>query len=445
MVAWRTPRQRREHTAAELGTTMQEDDSLLQSLAGELDEGLLELRDTDRQALMLRYFEERSHREIGTLLGTGEDAARKRIDKALEKLTAFFRRRGYAVPAVAVTVAALEKAAPAAPAGLAALVAQAAFQKAGIASVTTAGFYLAKFMATTKTQTALVCLIVAAAPMGYQWKTQHDLNREHQRLSARWAESQQTLAQSRNQRDALSRRTRELQDTIDRLRARLADVSKAPAKPAPDATLWSEASPYVQVPKSMIAKIKIPALDDRGLLSEDMARALGLEAKQVQRVNEALKNFSAKFRELELFHLHPTDEHPTSVSISPTQDQKSFVRDAIPEEYQRLATELQTTVGQAVGPDNLAYLMANANDGDHLEFDPSRAPLATKITFFRPEKEEPGGGPFFMAQEYRDQNGTWNSAHMGPVNPNDPSSAALLDTPAIRAVIDEWKKTAPAP
>ena len=50
---WRAElrRQRREHAAVELGTTMPQDDSLLQSLAGELDEGLLELRDTDRQAL----------------------------------------------------------------------------------------------------------------------------------------------------------------------------------------------------------------------------------------------------------------------------------------------------------------------------------------------------------------------------------------------------------
>lgn len=438
-------RQRREHTAAEMGTTMQKDDSLLQSLAGELDEGLLELRNTDRQALMLRYFEARSHREIGTLLGTGEDAARKRIDKALEKLTAFFRRRGYAVPAVAMTVAALEKAAPAAPAGLAALVSQAACQQAGIASVTTAGFYLAKFMAITKTQTALACLLVAAAPMGYQWRTQHDLDREHQRLRETRAASQQTLAESRNQRDALSRRARELQDSIDRLRARLADVPKPPVRPAPDTSLWSEASPYVQVPKAMLAKIKIPALDDQGLLSEDMARALGLETAQVQRVNEALQSFSAKYRELEASHLHPTEEHPTSVSISPTQDQKSFVRDAIPAEYQRLASALQTTVGQAVGPDNLAYLMTNATADEHPEFDPSRAPLATKITLFRPEKEEPGGGPYFMAQEYQYENGTWGSAHMGPLDPNNPSTAALLDTPVIRAVIDEWKKTAPAP
>src|SRR3569833_1923052 len=61
-------RQRREQTAHELGTLMKDDDSLLKALSAELDEGLRELRESDRQALMLRYFEGRSHREIGALL-----------------------------------------------------------------------------------------------------------------------------------------------------------------------------------------------------------------------------------------------------------------------------------------------------------------------------------------------------------------------------------------
>src|SRR5262245_2882749 len=53
-------RRRREQTAAELGTTMKDEDSLLKALTGELDEGLLKLRERDRQALLLRYFEGRS-------------------------------------------------------------------------------------------------------------------------------------------------------------------------------------------------------------------------------------------------------------------------------------------------------------------------------------------------------------------------------------------------
>src|SRR5262249_25073841 len=84
-------RQRREQAAIELGTTMKDEESLLKALAGELDEGLLGLREDERQALILRYFEGRTHREIGTLLGASQDAVRMRIDKALGRLTQFFR------------------------------------------------------------------------------------------------------------------------------------------------------------------------------------------------------------------------------------------------------------------------------------------------------------------------------------------------------------------
>src|SRR5438093_12854707 len=91
-------RRKREQTAVELGTTMKDEESLLKSMSGLLDEGLMHLREPDRQLLLLRYVEDLSHRQIGQVLGTGEDAVRKRIDKALEALTTFFRRRGFAVP-----------------------------------------------------------------------------------------------------------------------------------------------------------------------------------------------------------------------------------------------------------------------------------------------------------------------------------------------------------
>jgi hypothetical protein len=71
--------------------------------------------------------------------------------------------------------------------------------------------------------------------------------------------------------------------------------------------------------------------------------------------------------------------------------------------------------------------------------------LARKITFIRPEKEQPGGGPYYMAEEYQYSNGTWGSARMGPLDENNLYQSALLQSPAIKAVIVDWKKTAPAP
>ena len=121
-------RQKREQTAVGLGTDYEGRGFPAQSPGGRVGRGVAGVARADRQALMLRYFEGRSHREIGALLGAREDAVRKRINGALARLTRFFRRRGYAVPAVATTAAALGAAAKAAPAGLAVAAAHSALR-----------------------------------------------------------------------------------------------------------------------------------------------------------------------------------------------------------------------------------------------------------------------------------------------------------------------------
>jgi RNA polymerase sigma factor (sigma-70 family) len=63
-------------------------------LARELDKALLSLATIDRDALVLRFFENRGHREIGKLLGLSEDATRKRIGRALDRLGGILERKG---------------------------------------------------------------------------------------------------------------------------------------------------------------------------------------------------------------------------------------------------------------------------------------------------------------------------------------------------------------
>src|ERR1051325_5292014 len=128
-------RQRREQTAVELETTMKTEDSALKSLGGVLDEGLMELRETERQALLLRFFAEHSYKEVGAILGIGEDAARKRVDKALAQLSGFFQKRGYVVASATSAAAVLSAATLSAPAGLAAAAAKTALASASISAL----------------------------------------------------------------------------------------------------------------------------------------------------------------------------------------------------------------------------------------------------------------------------------------------------------------------
>src|SRR5436190_1520251 len=78
------------------------------------DAALDRLRPDDRDAIVLRYYEKRPLREVGRALGTSEEAARKRIDRALVKLRLHLQRRG-TVPALAILAALLRDESVAAP------------------------------------------------------------------------------------------------------------------------------------------------------------------------------------------------------------------------------------------------------------------------------------------------------------------------------------------
>ena len=57
-----------------------------------LDDAMHELKETDREAVLLRYFENRPFAEVGAKLGLNENAARMRVERALEKLRDIFTR-----------------------------------------------------------------------------------------------------------------------------------------------------------------------------------------------------------------------------------------------------------------------------------------------------------------------------------------------------------------
>src|SRR2546428_860941 len=152
-------RRRREQTAAELGTTMKtpDDQPALRAFVPLLDDALLSLREKDRTALLLRFYESQSLRDVGAALKTSEDAAQKRVAGALEQLANFFQRHGFKTATVAVTTAALQQTATSASAATATLVVNAALQSAPLA-LGGLSLWLARLMSLSKAQTTALCL-----------------------------------------------------------------------------------------------------------------------------------------------------------------------------------------------------------------------------------------------------------------------------------------------
>lgn len=98
-------RRQREQTALTMPATSPEPDPGWEELRPVLDDAIGELDPADRDALLLRYFEKKLYAEVGTALGVSENAARMRVDRALDKLRTRLASRGITSTATAIGTA----------------------------------------------------------------------------------------------------------------------------------------------------------------------------------------------------------------------------------------------------------------------------------------------------------------------------------------------------
>ena len=126
-----------------------------------LDAALAKLNETDRHAVVLRFFDGKSMKEVGVALGANEDAAKKRVSRALEKLRKIFTKRGVVSTTNIIAGAISANSIQAAPAALAKTVTAVALAKGAAASASTLTLIQGalKLMAWTKMKTVAVISI----------------------------------------------------------------------------------------------------------------------------------------------------------------------------------------------------------------------------------------------------------------------------------------------
>jgi RNA polymerase sigma factor (sigma-70 family) len=152
-------RQAREQIALEM-SDMNETSANWSQIEPLLDEAMQSLEQTDRTAILLRYFESKSLREVGQALGASEDAAQKRVQRAVERLREFFLRHKIKVGATGLAALISANAIQAAPAGLAAAVATGAMGACLSASTVVT---VTKAIAMTTLQKTIIAALVTGA------------------------------------------------------------------------------------------------------------------------------------------------------------------------------------------------------------------------------------------------------------------------------------------
>jgi len=95
------------------------DEILWEQLAPHLDQAVAALSEADRSAILLRFYEKMPLRQVGEKLGVSEEAAKKRVSRALEKLREYLDRRGVKLSGVALAAVLADKTVQTASAALA--------------------------------------------------------------------------------------------------------------------------------------------------------------------------------------------------------------------------------------------------------------------------------------------------------------------------------------
>ncbi len=186
-----------------------------------LDEAINELEDADRTAILLRFFEQKDFRSVGHSLDSSEDAARMRVNRALDKLRELLERRGVTTSAAALSVVLTASAVQSAPVGLVAAISAAALGGAAVSTSTI-------IAATTKTiaMTALQKTLVAATVTVLAGAGIYEA-----RQTAKLREQVQTLQQ---QQAPLAAQIQQLQRERDDATNRLADFLAENPRPNTD-------------------------------------------------------------------------------------------------------------------------------------------------------------------------------------------------------------------
>jgi len=223
-------RQQREQVAVELARQDSAAPSEWTDAEPLLDEAMEALPEADRNAVLLRFFEGKDLRAVGGVLGVSEEAARKRVARAVERLREFLSRRGVEVTSVGVVALLSAKAVEAAPAGLAAAI-TAALPISGAVLGGAAALQFTKAVALTTVQkVALAAAVIAAVGTGvYQAHRVSQLGREIETLQ----EQQEPLAAQINAlTDERDRLAASLQAVQAQHRADVADLPKLRAEVA---------------------------------------------------------------------------------------------------------------------------------------------------------------------------------------------------------------------
>ena len=247
----RTERRRQDREAQAVVTSSLENsepDADWDHIRPQLDEVMDKLGEQDRTAILLRFFHKQPFAEIGKAFGLSEDTARKRVDRALERLRGLLAKRGITSTASALGVMLTSQVAIAAPTGLAQTIASTALIPGATASLPASGLF---YFMNTKIALSLggalgLAGLLSILPVGLALYAKQEA-----------ARTEMTVASARHENERGTDKLNKLQEQV-----RAADQKAADLKAELDRMLASKALHSTASALPTQSKAEVEALAD---------------------------------------------------------------------------------------------------------------------------------------------------------------------------------------
>ena len=299
----------REQDAHAMNELLHESDALVdwERLHPVLDAVLGELKERERAAILLRFFEKKPLAEVGAKLSLTETAARSCVDRALEKMHGLLARRGVTSTSAALAVALANQAGVAAPVGLAASVTGAALASAAsVGGGTIVALKLLNFMSTTKIVSGMAAVVALLAVGSAVY--QSNLARESATALTSVSTERDTL---RSRLASMEKRVQQSDDSLAAAQKDIGDLRVSAAKPAapqvtrPPASQSGPAMDYVlEHPETQPVFVQQQALRVKARYDRFL-RGSGLPAEKQEQFLGAMKDIAAgELDFMALLHTH---------------------------------------------------------------------------------------------------------------------------------------------
>ncbi len=244
-----------------------------------IDDVLDGLDERDREAILIRFFEGRPFAEIGATLRISSDAARMRVDRALEKLRTRLEKRGIQSASAALAVALSTQTGLAVPAGMITAVSGAAM---ATTAATGGAAALLGFMSTTKTTVVAATLAtILAGGFGLAERNRAQgaetrldaINREQLALRTRLAQAEKQLSQAETRAAEADRDRDTLLAAVEAARAEQVSSPRSAGKTAAQRPSPVN-NPSTQNLGAMFPNGIVATMGDKTITVDDVGREL---------------------------------------------------------------------------------------------------------------------------------------------------------------------------